>query len=278
MVARVRKAVFPVAGFGTRFLPATKAVPKELLPIVDKPLIQYAIDEALAAGIDQMIFVTGRGKGAIEDYFDTAFEIEADLLAKNKDAILEQMAETKLGPGQAAFVRQQQMAGLGHAVWCARHLTGDEPFAVLLPDELLWNPAKPCLSQMMETYDTKGGSVIAVVEVPQEHTGRYGIVDGYGGHGIGTEMHQDPHVLNHGKPGKGPRLEPGLCLAIEPMITMGSPRTTELSDGWTVVTRDTSIAAHVEHTMCLLEDGVWVTTAVDGGRARLGDLVTARQS
>ncbi len=108
--------------------------------------------------------------------------------------------------------------------------------------------------------------------------GRYGIVDGYGGHGIGTEMHQDPHVLNHGKPGKGPRLETGLCLAIEPMITMGSPRTTELSDGWTVVTRDTSIAAHVEHTMCLLEDGVWVTTAVDGGRARLGDLVTARQS
>ena len=176
MVARVRKAVFPVAGFGTRFLPATKAVPKELLPVVDKPLIQYAIDEALAAGIDQMIFVTGRGKGAIEDYFDTAFEIEADLVAKNKSAILELMAETKLGPGQAAFVRQQQMAGLGHAVWCARHLTGDEPFAVLLPDELLWNPARPCLSQMMESYEAKGGSVIAVVDVPKEHTSRYGIV------------------------------------------------------------------------------------------------------
>jgi len=107
--------------------------------------------------------------------------------------------------------------------------------------------------------------------------GRYGIVDGYGGHGIGTEMHQDPHVLNHGKPGKGPRLVPGLCLAIEPMITTGSPRTAELADGWTVVTRDGSIAAHVEHTMCLLEDGVWVTTAHDGGRARLGDLVTSRQ-
>jgi UTP--glucose-1-phosphate uridylyltransferase len=177
MVAKVRKAVFPVAGFGTRFLPATKAVPKELLPVVDKPLIQYAIDEALAAGIDQMIFVTGRGKGAIEDYFDTAFEIEADLVAKNKNAILELMAETKLGPGQAAFVRQQQMAGLGHAVWCARHLTGDEPFAVLLPDELLWNPARPCLSQMMDSYEAKGGSVIAVVDVPKAHTSRYGIVD-----------------------------------------------------------------------------------------------------
>jgi UTP--glucose-1-phosphate uridylyltransferase len=177
MARKVRKAVFPVAGFGTRFLPATKAVPKELLPIVDKPLIQYAVDEALAAGIEQMIFVTGRGKGAIEDYFDTAFEIEADLLAKNKHELIEKMASTRLGPGQAAFVRQQVMSGLGHAVWCARHLTGDEPFAVLLPDELLWNPASPCLAQMMETYDAKGGSVIAVVEVPQEHTGRYGIVD-----------------------------------------------------------------------------------------------------
>jgi methionyl aminopeptidase len=115
------------------------------------------------------------------------------------------------------------------------------------------------------------------VEKAVRKAGRYGIVDGYGGHGIGTEMHQDPHVLNHGKPGKGPRLVPGMCLAIEPMITMGSPRTVELDDGWTVITRDGSRAAHVEHTMCLLEDGVWVTTAVDGGRARLGDLVTARQ-
>jgi UTP--glucose-1-phosphate uridylyltransferase len=177
MTRAVRKAVFPVAGFGTRFLPATKAVPKELLPVVDRPLIQYAVDEALAAGIEQMIFVTGRGKGAIEDYFDSAFEIEADLVAKKKDAILDLVAQTRLAPGQAAFVRQQVMSGLGHAVWCARHLTGDEPFAVLLPDELLWNPAKPCLAQMMETYEAKGGSVIAVVDVPREHTSRYGIVD-----------------------------------------------------------------------------------------------------
>src|SRR6201992_1044982 len=175
-MTRIRKAVFPVAGFGTRFLPATKAVPKELLPVVDRPLIQYAIDEALAAGIEEMIFVTGRGKHAIEDYFDSAFEIESDLIAKNKKAILEALAPTRLAPGQAAFVRQQQMAGLGHAVWCARYLVGDEPFAVLLPDELLWNPAKPCLSQMMESYEAKGGSVIAVVDVPRELTGRYGIV------------------------------------------------------------------------------------------------------
>ena len=173
----VKKAVFPVAGFGTRFLPATKAIPKEMLPVVDRPLIQYAVDEALAAGVEQMIFVTGRGKHAIEDYFDSAFEIEADLLNKKKHEIIDRLASTRLAPGAAAFVRQQQMAGLGHAVWCARHLTGDEPFAVLLPDELLWNPQAPCLTQMMETYEAKGGSVIAVVEVPREHTNRYGIVD-----------------------------------------------------------------------------------------------------
>ena len=177
MRQQVKKAVFPVAGFGTRFLPATKAIPKEMLPVVDRPLIQYAVDEALAAGIEQMIFVTGRGKHAIEDYFDSAFEIEADLLNKKKQEIIDKLASTRLPPGAAAFVRQQQMAGLGHAVWCARHLTGDEPFAVLLPDELLWNPAAPCLTQMMETYEAKGGSVIAVLEVPQAHTNRYGIVD-----------------------------------------------------------------------------------------------------
>jgi len=131
----VRKAIFPVAGFGTRFLPATKSVPKEMLPVVDRPLIQYAVDEARAAGIDQMIFVTGRNKGAIEDYFDSAFEIETDLTAKNKTAFLDILKETRLAPGKAAFVRQQAMLGLGHAVGCARDLIGDEPFAVLLPDE-----------------------------------------------------------------------------------------------------------------------------------------------
>jgi len=173
----VRKAIFPVAGFGTRFLPATKAVPKEMLPIVDRPLIQYAVDEARAAGIEQLIFVTGRNKGAIEDYFDSAFEVESDLTAKKKHDLLKRLEDTRLAPGAAAFIRQQQMLGLGHAVGCAKHLIGDEPFAVLLADELLWNPAAPCLKQMVATYGQKGGNVVAVLEVPEEHTHRYGIVD-----------------------------------------------------------------------------------------------------
>lgn len=172
----VRKAVFPVAGLGTRFLPATKAVPKEMLPVVDKPLIQYAVDEARAAGIEQMIFVTGRGKNAIEDYFDIAYELEMTLAARSKDAMLQTLDGSRLDPGNAVYVRQQEPLGLGHAVWCARDLIGDEPFAVLLADELLWNPARPCLSQMMQTYEAKGGNVVAVMEVPLEHTDRYGIV------------------------------------------------------------------------------------------------------
>ena len=172
----VRKAVFPVAGLGTRFLPATKAVPKELLPVVDKPLVQYAIDEARAAGIEQMIFVTGRGKNAIEDYFDIAFELESTLTARSKTDILATLEGSRLDPGNAVFVRQQEPLGLGHAVWCARDIVGDEPFAVLLPDELLWNPGNPCLKQMVATYEAKGGNVLGVLEVPHEHTSRYGIV------------------------------------------------------------------------------------------------------
>ncbi len=174
---KVRKAVFPVAGLGTRFLPATKAVPKEMLPVVDKPLIQYAVDEALAAGIELMIFITGRGKTAIEDYFDLAYELEANLGAKARHDILETLRHSRLPAGSAAFVRQQEPLGLGHAVWCARDLIGDEPFAVLLPDELLWNPANPCLKQMVGTYEKKGGNVIATLEVPADHVNRYGIVD-----------------------------------------------------------------------------------------------------
>ena len=184
----IKKAVFPVAGFGTRFLPATKSVPKELLPVVDRPLIQYAVDEALAAGIEQMIFVTGRSKHAIEDYFDRAFEVEEDLHGKAKHDLLQALAGTRLQPGQAAFVRQQEMAGLGHAVWCARHLTGDEPFAVLLPDELLWNPRRPALKQMCETYDARGGNVVMTMEVPEAHTHRYGIVDPGASDGAVTEI------------------------------------------------------------------------------------------
>ncbi|WP_404711080.1 UTP--glucose-1-phosphate uridylyltransferase GalU [Sphingomonas sp. MMS24-J13] len=187
-IKRVRKAIFPVAGFGTRFLPATKSVPKELLPVVDRPLIQYAVDEALAAGIEEMIFVTGRSKHAIEDYFDRAFEVESDLQSKAKYDLLETLSGTRLQPGQAAFVRQQEMAGLGHAVWCARYLIGDEPFAVLLPDELLWNPASPCLKQMCDTYEAKDGNVVAVMEVPEQHTHRYGIVSPGVSEGAVTEV------------------------------------------------------------------------------------------
>lgn len=170
----LRKAVFPVAGLGTRNLPATKSVPKEMLPVVDRPLIQYAVDEALAAGIDQLIFVTGRGKGAMEDYFDISYELETTMRERGKS--LAPLERTRLAPGQVSYVRQQEPLGLGHAVWCARHLVGDEPFAVLLTDELLWNPENPSISQLADTYREKGGNVISVLEVPEDHCHRYGIV------------------------------------------------------------------------------------------------------
>lgn len=189
MAARpVRKAVFPVGGMGTRFLPATKAVPKEMLPVVDRPLLQYAVDEALAAGIEQMIFITARGKSALEDYFDIAGELVAALKERGKDAELKVLDETQLPAGNIAYVRQQEPAGLGHAVWCARHITGDEPFAVLLPDELLYEPSNPCLKQMVEAYERVDGNVIAVMEVPAEHTHRYGIVSPGAADGLLTEV------------------------------------------------------------------------------------------
>jgi UTP--glucose-1-phosphate uridylyltransferase len=171
----LRKAVFPVAGLGTRNLPATKTVPKEMLPVVDRPLIQYAVDEALAAGIEQFIFVSGRGKNSLEDYFDIAFELERTMHDRGKS--LASLQSTRLSPGQFAFVRQQEPLGLGHAVWCARHLVGDEPFAVLLTDELLWSPQNPSISQLAEVYNRKGGNVISVLEVPEDQTHRYGIID-----------------------------------------------------------------------------------------------------
>lgn len=184
----VRTAVFPVGGMGTRFLPATKAVPKELLPIVDKPLLQYAVEEALSAGIERMVFVTARGKGALEDYFDVAGELVASLTAKGKTAELAVLAETQLEPGRVIYVRQQEPAGLGHAVWCARHIVGNEPFAVLLPDELLWSPQAPCLKQMNDAYARVGGNVIAVLEVPEAHTDRFGIVSPGTVDGLLTEV------------------------------------------------------------------------------------------
>jgi UTP--glucose-1-phosphate uridylyltransferase len=171
----IRTAVFPVGGMGTRFLPATKAVPKEMLPVVDKPLLQYAVDEARAAGCEQFVFVTARGKDAIDDYFDVAGELVAGLQAKGKTAELAILETTQLTPGAIASVRQQAPLGLGHAVWCARAIVGSEPFAVLLPDDLMHSKVA-CLKQMADAYAKVGGNVIAVEEVPAERTASYGIV------------------------------------------------------------------------------------------------------
>lgn len=176
IIRPVRKAVFPVAGMGTRFLPATKAVPKEMLPVVDKPVIQYAVEEAQAAGIEQFIFVTGRGKHVIEDHFDHAYELEALLSSREKTKELNSLLEALPPSGSVSFTRQQQPLGLGHAIWCARHFVGDEPFAILLPDELLVDQPG-CLARMMNEYNKLGGCMIAVREVPLEETQRYGIID-----------------------------------------------------------------------------------------------------
>lgn len=182
MATRVRKAIFPVGGLGTRFLPATKAMPKEMLPIVDRPLIQYAVDEARDAGIEEFIFVTGRGKAAIEDHFDRSFELEQTLDARGKTEELEALRAWLPNPGQIAYVRQQEPLGLGHAVWCARHLIGDEPFAVLLADDLILAET-PCLKQMVSVFDDQGGNVVAAMVVPHEHTSRYGIIESGGEQG-----------------------------------------------------------------------------------------------
>ena len=176
MTRRVRKAVLPVAGLGTRFLPATKAIPKEMLPIVDKPLIQYAIEEGLAAGIEQFVLVTGRGKTAMEDHFDMAYELNATLRQRDKKKELEIAGAMVLPPGSIISVRQQEPLGLGHAVWCARHIVGDEPFAVMLPDDLVMSK-QPCVGQLVQAYEKTGGNVVAVMDVPREHTNRYGILD-----------------------------------------------------------------------------------------------------
>lgn len=171
----IRKAVFPVAGLGTRFLPATKAMPKEMLTVVDRPVIQHIVDEARAAGIEHFIFVTGRNKGVIEDHFDSQFELERTLEDRNKLNELETLNRDLPGPGQTSFTRQQQPLGLGHAVWCARDIVGAEPFALLLPDMLHHGPAS-CLAGMMKTYQKTGGNLVAVAPVPEDQTHHYGIV------------------------------------------------------------------------------------------------------
>lgn len=174
-VKPIRKAVFPVAGLGTRFLPATKAMPKEMLTVVDRPVIQHVVDEARAAGIEHFIFVTGRNKGVIEDHFDSQFELERTLEERNKKSELEGLRRDLPGAGQTSFTRQQAPLGLGHAVWCARDIVGDEPFALLLPD-MLHHAETPCLAEMMRAYEAHGGNLIAVAPVPEEQTHQYGIV------------------------------------------------------------------------------------------------------
>jgi UTP--glucose-1-phosphate uridylyltransferase len=176
MTQKVTKAVFPVAGLGTRFLPATKSIPKEILTLVDRPLIQYAIDEARAAGITEFIFVTSRGKSALEDYFDRAPELEASLLEKEKDDLLGVLNSTNMESGAIAYIRQHTAKGLGHAVWCARRLIGDEPFAVILPDDVI-AAETPCLKQMVDAYEQTGGSMVAAMEVPHERVSSYGVLD-----------------------------------------------------------------------------------------------------
>ena len=172
----VRKAIFPVGGLGVRFLPATKAMPKEMLPVVDKPLIQYAVEEAKAAGIEQFIFVTGRGKAAIEDHFDHSYELHSTLVQRQKRAELGLIADLLPVPGQVAYIRQQEPLGLGHAVWCARHLVGNEPVAVLLADDLV-KADVPCLKQLVDVHARVGGNLVAVMDVPRAHTNRYGVLD-----------------------------------------------------------------------------------------------------
>jgi UTP--glucose-1-phosphate uridylyltransferase len=174
MAQRVRKAVLPVAGLGTRFLPATKAMPKEMLTVVDRPLIQYAVEECLAAGIEEFVFVTGRNKGVLEDHFDSAYELEATLEQRGKTTELKQTREATIAAGNAIFTRQQKPLGLGHAVWCARDWVGREPFAVLLPDELTIS-SPTCTAQLVAAYEKTGGNVVAVMDVPRDQTKSYGI-------------------------------------------------------------------------------------------------------
>lgn len=181
----IRKAIFPVAGLGTRFLPATKAIPKEMLPIVDSPLIQYAVDEAREAGIEQMIFVTGRGKSAIEDHFDIAYELEHTLMSRGKD--VSALANTRLTPGNCVYVRQQEPLGLGHAIWCARDIIGDEPFAIFLPDEFM-HGSPGCMKQMVDAYHQIGGNIISVLEVPHQDVSSYGVIAPGAADGAVTEV------------------------------------------------------------------------------------------
>jgi len=175
-MTKIRKAVLPVAGLGTRVLPATKAIPKEMMPVVDRPALQYVVDEARDAGIEHIVFVTGRNKGSIEDYFDRAYELESTLRDKKKLDILDKLTAELPAAGSTSFVRQQSPLGLGHAIWCARDVIGQEPFAILLPDVLVKTPHKSCLAQMVDAYEKVGGNIIAVDEVPMDRVSSYGVI------------------------------------------------------------------------------------------------------
>jgi UTP--glucose-1-phosphate uridylyltransferase len=202
MTARVRKAVFPVAGLGTRFLPATKAIPKEMLTVVDRPVIQHVVDEARDAGIEHFIFVTGRNKSVIEDHFDRQVELEEVLAARGKTAELEALAADLPDAGSTSFTRQQDPLGLGHAVWCARELVGNEPFALLLPDVLVQTEGKGCLAQMLDAYAEHGGNILAVEPVPDDKVKNYGVVS-LGGKGDGRVLPIDG-MVEKPKPGTEP--------------------------------------------------------------------------
>jgi UTP--glucose-1-phosphate uridylyltransferase len=197
---KIKKAVFPVAGLGTRFLPATKAMPKEMLPVVDKPLIQYAVEEALQAGIEQIIFVTGRGKSALEDHFDYSYRLQNTLLTKGKDKLLESVINLVPESGTIIYTRQNEAKGLGHAIWCARDIVGDEPFAVLLADDLI-KSEKPVLKQMINEFDRVRASIAAVEEVDPKHTDKYGIVDA---DEIGNRLVQLKKMVEKPKPEEAP--------------------------------------------------------------------------
>ncbi len=175
-MTKIRIAVLPVAGFGTRVLPATKAIPKEMMPVVDRPALQYVVDEAIDAGIEHFVFVTGRNKGAIEDYFDRSYELERTLEEKKKTEILQGLTSLLPAAGSTSFVRQQSPLGLGHAIWCARDVVGNEPFAILLPDVLVKTEKRSCLAQMVDAYEKVGGNIIAVDEVPMERVSSYGVI------------------------------------------------------------------------------------------------------
>ena len=202
MAARVRKAVFPVAGLGTRFLPATKAIPKEMLTVVDRPVIQHVVDEARDAGIEHFIFVTGRNKSVIEDHFDRQVELEEVLAARGKTAELEALAVDLPDAGSTSFTRQQEPLGLGHAVWCAREIVGNEPFALLLPDVLVQTQGKGCLAQMIDAYAEHGGNILAVEPVPDDQVKNYGVVS-LGGKGNGRVLPIDG-MVEKPKPGTEP--------------------------------------------------------------------------